>query len=177
MDRVRGRRRALSAVALVAGLGLGTLSGCTGVRPPVPPPPTSGPVPTSVVSRGGPPPGARTFTRNPYTGVYKGQCTEYAEERMHQATGKYMGFQGDAWAWGDLARSAGWTVGTAPALRSVAVFPRGAFGSAPGHVGWVEEIRGGQVRITDYNWNHRVGIVTDHWVTPPAGTVYIYSDR
>jgi surface antigen len=174
--KTRWTHRALTAGAVLAGLGT-ALAGCTTPAPGG----GGGPVPTSppptVAPRPGPPAGARTFAANPYTGIYKGQCTDYALERMHQQTGRYPAIRGDAWEWGGLARQAGWTVGTQAAVNSLAVFPRNAFSSPPGHVGWVEDVRNNQLRITDYNWNHRVGQITDHWVTVPAGTVYIYSDR
>ena len=136
------------------------------------PSPAAAPAPTS----GSPPANAVDLGYNPHAS-YSDQCTWYAEERMHQATGKYMPTTGDAWQWPSLLAGTGWTVGSAPALRSVAMFPRGAFNSPTGHVGWVVGIGNGTVRILDYNWNGRAGQVTDHWVTIPSGTRFVYSDR
>ncbi len=96
---------------------------------------------------------------------------------MKQATGKYMPAYGDAWKWPQSLRGTGWTVGTKPAVRSVAMFPKGAFNSRYGHVGWVVGVSGNRLRIMDYNWNGRAGQVTDHWVTMPPGTTFVYSDR
>jgi hypothetical protein len=57
------------------------------------------------------------------------------------------------------------------------VFPAGAFGSSVGHVAWVVDYTSSSLRIMDYNWNWVGAKVTDHWVSIPAGTQYIYSDR
>jgi surface antigen len=112
---------------------------------------------------------------NPFAANYSDQCTYYAEERMHQQTGLYMPVYGNAYEWADQARSAGWSVGSSPAVNSVVVFPAGSFGSDVGHVGWTVEVSGNQVRIQDCNWNWVGAQVTDHWVTMPPGTQFIYS--
>jgi surface antigen len=96
---------------------------------------------------------------------------------MANATGMYMPVTGHAYQFAGQASVGGWTVGTTPAINSVAVFPAGSFGSSVGHVGWVVQVSGSQLRIQDYNWNFTGAVVSDHWVTPPAGTRYIYSDR
>lgn len=114
---------------------------------------------------------------NPYAAYSSDQCTYYAEEKMHEETGLWMPLFGDAWRWADGARRAGWTVTSTPVVRSVAVFPKGAFGSSVGHVAWVEAVSGGRVRITDFNWNGRGARVTDHWVDIPDGSRFIRSDR
>lgn len=126
---------------------------------------------------GYPPASARDIGYNPFAANYSNQCTYYAEERMHQATGKYMPVYGNAYQWATQAAAGGWTVGTAAAVNSVVVFPAGSFSSSVGHVAWVVAISGNQLRIQDYNWNWVGAHVTDHWVTIPAGTHYIYSDR
>ncbi len=51
------------------------------------------------------------------------------------------------------------------------------FSSTASAQGWVVGIGNGTVRILDYNWNGRAGQVTDHWVTIPSGTRFVYSDR
>lgn len=114
---------------------------------------------------------------NPYAAYSSDQCTYYAEEKMHEETGLWMPLFGDAWRWADGARRAGWTVTSTPVVRSVAVFPKGAFGSSVGHVAWVEAVSGGRVRITDFNWNGQGAQVTDHWVNIPDGSSFIRSDR
>ena len=89
----------------------------------------------------------------------------------------YMPVFGHAYQFANQARAGGWSVGTTPAQNSVVVFPRGAFGSTVGHVGWVVEVGGNRVRIQDYNWYWSGARVTDHWVTLVAGSQFIYSDR
>ena len=92
-------------------------------------------------------------------------------------TGKFMPVYGNAYQWASQAAAGGWTVGSTPAVNSVVVFPQWAFGSSVGHVAWVVQINGNRLRIQDYNWNYRGAVVTDHWVSIPAGTRFIYSDR
>lgn len=146
------------------GVRDGRLPACTNV--PAPPPPS-----------GRPPAGARTYSYNPFAARFSDQCTYYAEERMHSQTGMFMAVLGNAYQWADQAAAAGWTVGSTPAVNSVVVFPANSFGSTVGHVAWVVDVSGGQLRIQDYNWNFRGAVVTDHWVAVPGGTRFIYSDR
>lgn len=133
---------------------------------PAPPPPP-----------GRPPATARNIGYNPYAAYYSNQCTYYAEQRMANQTGMYMPVYGHAYQFASQASAGGWTVGTTPLPNSVAVFPAGSFGSSVGHVGWVVQVSGSQVRIQDYNWGFIGAVVTDHWVTIPAGSRFIYSDR
>lgn len=137
--------------------------------------PGTGPCGGSVPGR--PPASARNIGYNPYAAHFSDQCTYYAEQRMANQTGMYMPVYGNANQFADQARAGGWTVGTTPAVNSVSVFPAGAFGSSVGHVAWVIGISGNTLHIQDYNWNYVGAHVTDHWVTIPAGTQYIYSDR
>jgi surface antigen len=96
---------------------------------------------------------------------------------MKQHTGLYMAVDGDAWQWPDRAAAAGWTVGTKPEVNSVVAFPAGSYSSPVGHVAWVVDVSGDQVRVQDYNWNFVGARVTDHWVGIVAGTRFIYGDR
>lgn len=136
---------------------------------PTPPPPPPPP--------GRPPASAQNIGYNPYAANYSNQCTYYAEQRMANQTGMYMPVYGHAYQFASQASAGGWTVGTTPLPNSVAVFPAGSFGSSVGHVGWVVQVSGSQVRIQDYNWGFIGAVVTDHWVTIPAGSRFIYSDR
>ena len=126
---------------------------------------------------GHPPATAQNIGYNPFQAHYSNQCTYYAEMRMAQQTGMYMPVTGNAYQWADQARAGGWTVGTIPAINSVVVFPAGSFQSSVGHVAFVVSIAGSTLRIQDYNWKYVGATVTDHWVTVPAGTQYIYSDK
>lgn len=119
--------------------------------------------------------GRQSISYNPFAANYSNQCTYYAEERMRQFTGLYMPVYGNAYQWANQARAVGWSVGTTPAVNSVVVFPAGAFGSSVGHVAWVVGLGNGTLHIQDYNWNWVGAKVTDHWVSIPGGTQYIYS--
>src|SRR5688572_11283802 len=46
---------------------------------------------------------------------YGDQCTSYALDRMHEATGMWMAVTGNAYEWAREARMAGWNVGERPA--------------------------------------------------------------
>ncbi len=126
---------------------------------------------------GHPPASAQNIGYNPFAAGYSNQCTYYAEQRMADQTGMYMPVTGNAYQFADQASAGGWTVGDSPAINSVVVFPAGSFGSSVGHVGWVVDVNGSQLRIQDYNWNFSGATVTDHWVSIPGGTRFIYSDR
>jgi surface antigen len=123
------------------------------------------------------------------------QCTAYALDRMHEATGLWLASQGDAGVWGRTAREAGWTVGTAPAARSILVMPpsngyrygiytagvlsRVAVHQVHGHVGWVERLdsSGNWALIADQNWTGN-GARGYRWVWLKGAPVqFIYSDR
>jgi surface antigen len=125
----------------------------------------------------GRPSSAASIGYNPFAQNYWNQCTYYAELRMQQYTGLYMPVYGHAYQWASQAANAGWHVSTAPALNSVVVFPAGSFSSSVGHVAWVVDYTSTTLRIQDYNWNGSGARMTDHWVSIPAGTQYIYSDR
>lgn len=144
---------------------------------PIPAPAQHEAGPANPPAAGQPPAGARSYSFNPFAKNFSDQCTYYAEERMHSQTGRFMQVTGNAYQWADQARGAGWTVGSAARVNSVVVFPKGAFGSSVGHVGWVAAVAGNRVRIQDYNWNWSGAHVSDHWVTIPSGTQFIYSDR
>lgn len=124
-----------------------------------------------------PPATARNIGYNPFAARYSSQCTYFAEQRMAERTGLFMPVTGHAYQWPSQARAGGWTVGSNPALNSVVSFPAGSFGSSVGHVAWVTGISGNRIYVEDYNWNFVGAQITRHWVTVPAGTQYIYSDR
>lgn len=128
-------------------------------------------------STGRPPSAAQSINYNPFAANYSNQCTYYAEERMHEQTGMYMPVYGNAYQWASEASSAGWTVGTTPAVNSVVVFPAGSFGSSVGHVAWVIAVNGNELTVQDYNWNYVGAQVTTHNLPILSGTQFIYSDR
>ena len=126
---------------------------------------------------GGLPATARNLGYNPYAAQWRSQCTYFAEQRMAERTGRFMPVTGNAYEWPGQARAGGWTVGSSPAVNAVVAFPRYSFGSQYGHVAWVIGVSGNSLYIQDYNWNGVGAQMTQHWVTAPGGTQYIYSDR
>jgi surface antigen len=121
------------------------------------------------------------------------QCTAYALDRMHEATGLWMKVQGNAGRWADEARAANWSVDVAPAARSVLVMQyaggyqytvRDLNGrtyttaiSALGHVAWIERVDGDWVLVSDQNWA-RPGEIGQRWINVRGAPVaFIYADR
>jgi surface antigen len=122
---------------------------------------------------------------------YGDQCTAYALDRMHEATGVWMAVTGNAHEWASQARSAGWRVGNRPAAKSILVMPpapgykysiyepiTGLAYETPmhplGHVAWVEEVDGDWVFIKDQNW--RRGQIGERWVNVKDSPMrFIYS--
>lgn len=90
------------------------------------------------------------------------QCASYAAWKVWLATGvKYQWGNGGNFA--RAAINAGYTnLGRSPQPGSIAVM----WGD-PGHVAWVEDVSGGQVRVTQYNYqlNGQYGMYTDMWLS------------
>ena len=161
--------------------------------PPVGAVASGGPVPPAI-----PLPAGRRLTlafNGPRAEGLGTQCTAYAVDRMYEATGLWLRSQGHAGQWGETAREAGWTVGSEPAPRSIAVMPYAAgykytlFGGGKisraavhplyGHVGWVERLdaTGNWALLSDQNWNGD-GARGARWVWLKGAPLrFIYSDR
>jgi hypothetical protein len=113
-------------------------------------------------------------------GFPPGQCTEWAylkrPDIVDTAVAK-SGIAGDwnAWRWATIARGAGLSVGTQPAVGAIAVFPQGVGGAgATGHVGYVEKVLpNGSYTLSEQNFN---GSPLLHYriVTPLAGVSFVY---
>ena len=90
------------------------------------------------------------------------QCASYAAWRVAKETGVYYNWGNG----GDFYRnaiSAGYRdLGRSPQPGSLAVM----FGN-PGHVAWVEDVRGSEVRVTQYNYNYGAGwgMYSDMWLS------------
>lgn len=86
---------------------------------------------------------------------YRGQCTEWADGRYFQLTGRHVDFvQGhiDALGWPEAAPTKGWKVSTTPSAPSMVVFqPQPGMFGATGHVAVVESISGNMLCTS--NWN------------------------
>lgn len=91
-----------------------------------------------------------------------GQCTWYVKNRRPDI-GSFWGNAGYSWL--ASARAAGFTTSSTPRAGAVAV--------QAGHVAYVESVDGGNVRVSEMNWNGGVGIVS--YRTTSASTFsYIY---
>ncbi|SRR6266508_983846 len=136
--------------------------------------------------------GARqTWSTNVFSEAgFADQCTAYALDRMHEATGLWMKVSGHAYGWPREARAAGWAVGAAPSINSVMVMSpapgykydirqlnglRYKTAMHPlGHVAWVEKIDGDWALIRDQNW--RRGAIDSRWVMIKGAPIqYIYA--
>lgn len=84
-----------------------------------------------------------------------GQCTWWADNRFHEATGIYVPMTGNANAWSQQARAAGWTVTTnpvsGPQILCLQAFVEGA--GMLGHVAYVEQVMDSHtVNASSMNW-------------------------
>ena len=85
---------------------------------------------------------------NPFAASgYYGQCTWYAWGRAYELMGKSLPCKGNARTWYDVARNAGWSVGSEPRANSIAVWNKNY-----GHVAYVENVSGSSVTISEANF-------------------------
>lgn len=88
------------------------------------------------------------------------QCASYVAWKLWTVTGKRYQW-GNGGNFANAAIGAGYTdLGRSPQPGSVAVIS-----GDPGHVAWVEDVSGNQVRVTQYNalYNGQYGMYTDTW--------------
>jgi len=98
------------------------------------------------------------------------QCASYVAWKVASVTGKYYNW-GDGGSFASAAINAGYqNLGSSPQPGSLAVM----WGS-PGHVAWVEDVSGSQVRVTQYNWqiNGQYGMYSDMWVSKTVFDQYV----
>ncbi len=102
------------------------------------------------------------------------QCASYAAWRMAKETGVYPHW-GNAVNFTGNARAAGYTIGE-PRARSIAVMDPAKAGQSYGHVAWVEAVNGGQVLISQYNYNYGAGygMYSQMWLSAGAFDHYIH---
>ncbi len=83
-----------------------------------------------------------------------GQCTYWANLRYHTLSGHWVSWSGNASAWAQGARAAGWNVSQSPHVPSIIVMMPGVQGaSSYGHVAVVEGINAnGSVHTSTMNW-------------------------
>jgi surface antigen len=108
-------------------------------------------------------------------GMYNRECVSYVAWRVHNTYGNmpYWGGIGNAWQWAFSGYSGGrWHTanserfgipsGTEPRVGSAAVMNK--TGSNPyGHIAWVEQVMGDQIRISQYNWPNLGGSGWGHY--------------
>ena len=100
------------------------------------------------------------------------QCASYAAWRAQKETGRSF------YGWGNqfpyTAASAGYAVGSTPRAKALGVISSGYYG----HVVYIEEVRGGQVLVAQYNaWHSQDpgwGKFSREWVPANTYDKYIY---
>ncbi|GAA2471018.1 CHAP domain-containing protein [Terrabacter carboxydivorans] len=122
-------------------------------------------------------PGASAGMRASSNWATAGQCTWGALNKWYQSEGYYPGgWTGNAMAWASGARSAGYTVSTAPRTRSIIVLQPGVAGSSSvGHVGWVTAVNGNQVTMIEMNATAGAYNYDTRTVTLSGGMSFIYA--
>jgi surface antigen len=83
------------------------------------------------------------------------QCASYAAWRIAKETGIYYRW-GNAVDFTRNARNAGYQEG-APMPGSIAVMDPAKAGQGYGHVAWVEAVSGGNVTVSQYNYDYGQG--------------------
>jgi surface antigen len=125
------------------------------------------------------PASARAFGQTePTNRATPGQCTAYAKQRFHDATGIYPFIDGDAWQYTNSARQHGWTVTSDPQARSLVVWPANTLGAQGyGHVAWVESVdhraNGTYITISEMNWTYGPGRVDQRTIPSDGRLSYI----
>lgn len=102
------------------------------------------------------------------------QCASYAAWRAQKETGRSFYGWGNANQFPYTAASAGYAVGSTPRAKALGVISSGCYG----HVVYIEEVRGGQVLVAQYNaWHSQDpgwGKFSREWVPANTYDKYIY---
>lgn len=102
------------------------------------------------------------------------QCASYAAWRAQKETGRSFYGWGNAKQFPYTAASAGYAVGSTPRAKALGVISSGYYG----HVVYIEEVRGGQVLVAQYNaWHSQDpgwGKFSREWVPANTYDKYIY---
>ena len=102
------------------------------------------------------------------------QCASYAAWRAQKETGRSFYGWGNANQFPYTAASAGYVVGSTPRAKALGVISSGYYG----HVVYIEEVRGGQVLVAQYNaWHSQDpgwGKFSREWVPANTYDKYIY---
>ena len=89
------------------------------------------------------------------------QCASYAAWKIAKETGIYYQWGNGGDFYGNAVRAGYRDLGRAPQPGSIAVML-----GTPGHVAWVEDVSGSQVRVSQYNYNYGAGwgMYSDMWL-------------
>ena len=102
------------------------------------------------------------------------QCASYAAWRAQKETGRSFYGWGNANQFPYTAASAGYAIGSTPRAKALGVISSGYYG----HVVYIEEVRGGQVLVAQYNaWHSQDpgwGKFSREWVPANTYDKYIY---
>lgn len=138
----------------------------------VPPPPAPAPAPTPNTPAAKKQPATRTKSGTPvivHSGgghsFPRGYCTWYV------ASKRKITFGGNAKAWLKNGKAAGYATGSSPAVGAVVVTNESSYG----HVAYVEEVKGGQFRVSEMNYKG-FGVRSERWIPIGSGSVkgFIY---
>lgn len=102
------------------------------------------------------------------------QCASYVAWRIAKETGRYYSW-GNAVNFTQSAINEGYQEG-GPQAGSIAVMDPGTAGNGYGHVAWVEAVNGGQVLISQYNYNYGAGygMYSEMWLSSSAFDHYVH---
>lgn len=102
------------------------------------------------------------------------QCASYVAWRFAKETGIYPSW-GNAVDFTSNAKSLGYVEG-GPQAGSIAVMDPASAGQSYGHVAWVEAVNGGQVLVSQYNYNYGAGygMYSMMWLSAGAFDHYIH---
>ena len=106
------------------------------------------------------------------------QCASYVAWRVAKETRYYPVNWGDAKDFASQGDAAGYGTGYTPRAGSIGVMSGASAGNAEGHVAWVESVNGGQVLVSQYNYNYGAGygMYSKMWLSASIfdkGFVYI----
>lgn len=102
------------------------------------------------------------------------QCASYVAWRFAKETGIYPSW-GNAVDFTRNAKSLGYVEG-GPQAGSIAVMDPASAGQSYGHVAWVEAVNGGQVLVSQYNYNYGAGygMYSMMWLSAGAFDHYVH---
>lgn len=110
-------------------------------------------------------------------GYPEGQCTRWADDQYHAATGYYIPWSGNAGDWSALARGYGWTVSSTPIVPSIMCLAPGVQGASSqfGHVGEVISVGKDTFVASNLNWGNTPHVPIDVTFRPGPGVSFIYA--